>query len=196
MNRGIRGALPLDPVSVLRPARPFPGEPRGAVWRRPRGRRRWETSAAGRPGSSLTAKQVFFSYLGSPTPYTVHAWCSARGRSSWRCTPPAPSGRRRCGAWPRRCWRSCRSSSCWSSRSSWGPSCSTLDAPRADRPRGGPNRCAAQAGLPEPAFVVVRAVVYFAFFLASAGCLRRWSLRMDRPGARRRLLRARVDADL
>lgn len=38
-------------------------------------------------------------------------------------------------------------------------------------------------------FVVVRAIAYFAFFLTVGGLLRRWSLRMDRPGARADLLR-------
>ena len=109
-------APPLDP-SVLRPARPFRGEPRGAV-RRPRGRRAGD-GAAGRSGSSSTPSRSSFRTW-SPTP-TCSRWCSARGRSSWRCTPPAPSGRRPCGAWPRPSWRSCRSPSCSSSRSSWAP---------------------------------------------------------------------------
>jgi hypothetical protein len=38
-------------------------------------------------------------------------------------------------------------------------------------------------------FVIVRAVLYFTFFLVVGALLRRWSLRMDRPGAREELLR-------
>lgn len=38
-------------------------------------------------------------------------------------------------------------------------------------------------------FVILRAVAYFAFFLTVGVLLRRWSLRMDRPGARAELLR-------
>jgi hypothetical protein len=40
-------------------------------------------------------------------------------------------------------------------------------------------------------FVIVRAGIYFAFFLAVGLCLRRWSLRMDRPGEERELLRVK-----